>query len=306
MKNIINYYYNLNIENIHLTKGIYYFKNQNQSFMLTPFYQDEKHLLDLYQLNQKLRLTNPRYYKIYLTKDQLPYILVDGTCYVLLGITSVVHDSLSFFDLSKDSISIDSSFSSLLRFPWQKMWSYNLDNFEEILKHHPVSTSSYMPIFLYYMGLGENAIQYVEHILTTFPKTTFPEDFFVQHHRVDARASVASLYFPLDLVIDYPCRDVAEYLKSLFFYNDYDFQVIEDLLLSLKYSSFGYSLLFGRLLYPSFFFDACADFFSEKKEESSILLLGERREEYRIFLREIYYIIRKKVEIEEVRWIVRD
>lgn len=305
MKNVINFYYQMNIENIHLVKGIYYCTYQNDSYLFVPFYKNIQNLPHLYQLNQRLIGTNPYYYQIMLTRDKTPYVFIDQVCYCLLKASRVVHDEMSFFDLPLDSILVDSTVEPLIRFSWRDFWIQKLDYYEELLLHLENTSRKILPIFLYYMGMAENAIQYIYSVTEKITKTR-KDKLVVCHHRVDAKWSVANLYFPLDLVIDYPARDISEYLKSLFYYNDYDLKEIEEYLLNLDFSDFGYSLLFGRMLYPSFFFDTCDRVFQGSLKENELFLLGERREEYRIFLKEIYYIIRKRVYLEEVRWILRN
>lgn len=305
MRNVINYYYQMNVYNIHLVHGIYYFTSQNDSYLFVPYDKNIEFFPAIYALNQELIRINPYYYEIILNIEGLPYIYVNQKCYCLLKSSSVIHDSMSFYDLPLTRVSVSSKFSSLIRFPWTSFWMKKLDYFEEVLEHFDKELQQLLPIFLYYMGLGENAISYIQYVLDSVSKER-QDELVVSHHRIDVHMSVSELYNPLNLVLDYPARDVSEYLKSLFYSNEYDFTVIEEYIHSLNFSTFGYSLLFGRMLYPSFFFDICDAVSQERAELEKILVLGERREEYQLYLKEIYYIIRKKADIEEVRWILRN
>ncbi len=305
MKNVINFYYHMNIENIHFVNGLYYFTYQNVSYEFVTFTKNSQILFPIYQLNQVLIQQNSYYDKIVLTKDQLPYIFVDQKCFCLLQKSPLVNDVMSFYDLSFQPISILENMKSLIRFPWDVFWIQKLDYLEDVLNHLEKTSQPVLSIFLYYMGMTENAIQYIHSTIQNIPKT-HQDRLVVCHHRIDSKGSVQELYMPLSLVLDYPARDVAEYLKSLFYYNEYDIAEVEEYILGLHFTKFGYSLLFARMLYPSFFFDVCDRVFQGEGEEKEILALGERREEYRIYLKEIYYIIRKKSYLEEVRWILRN
>lgn len=305
MKNVINFYYQINIENIHLANGIYYFTYQNTSYEFVPYDKNPQNLIPIYQLNQALSTRGSYYDEIILTKEHTPYVFVDQKCFCLLKKSPVVNDRMSFYDITFREIPVTESMKSLIRFPWDSFWIQKLDYLENILNHQDKTSQNVLSTFLYYMGLAENAIQYVHSISSKIERTK-EDKLVVSHHRIDARGSVKDLYSPLNLVLDYKARDVAEYLKSLFFYNEYDLGEIEEYIVGLNFSNFEYALLFGRLLYPSFFFDICDEFLQEKIDEKQIILLGERREEYRIYLKEIYYMIRKKVYIEEVRWILRN
>ena len=76
-------------------------------------------------------------------------------------------------------------------------------------------------------------------------------------------------------------------------YNDYDYDEIEEYILSLNFSDVGFKLFYGRMLYPSFFFDLWDEVIAGKKDYNELLIYENRLEEYKTFLKEIYYIIRK-------------
>lgn len=305
MKNVINFYYQINIENIHLTEGIYYFTYQNNNYQFIKTDRDPYALQNFYFFNQKIITNYPYYYEIVLTKDRLPYLIIDQNVYCLIKESHLINDCMSFYDIRNDEIQVDKSLQLFMRFPWISAWMERIDYIENILKHMETKTRNLLPIFYYFLGLGENAIQYVLHTVEDI-RPEKQDKMCIAHHRISAKDSVSSLYFPLSLVIDHPARDIAEYLKSLFIENDYDMNEIEEYIESLNFSTYGFSLLFGRMLYPSFFFDLWDDIYLGRKQKKELLLLGERKEEYRIFLKEIYYLIRKKTPIEEIRWITRN
>lgn len=304
MKNVINYYYQINIENIHLSNGIYYFNYKNNNYMFVPFNNDYILLNYLYYLNQAVLNKSVYYDEIILNKDRLPYLFVDGKCYCLLRESSLINDSINFYDIALEKIEFNNNLSRLVRFPWSSLWIKKLDYLEDILNHLELSYKSVLPICLYFMGLAENAVEYVNEILEN-DQLTVEDEFVIGHSRIDVKASIKDLYSPLNLIIDHPSRDVAEYFKSSFMYNDYDYDEIEEYILSLNFSDVGFKLLYGRMLYPSFFFDLWDEVIAGKKDYNELLIYENRLEEYKTFLKEIYYIIRKRTFLEEVRWILR-
>ena len=305
MKNIINYYYQMNIENIHLSQGIYYFTYMDNNYMFIPFNKDFILLNYLYILNQVVLKTNVYYHEIILNKDRLPYLFIDGKCYCLLKESNLINDKMSFYDITFEKVRIDNNLKRLIRFPWTNLWAKKLDYLENILNHLELSYKSVLPICLYFMGLGENAIQYINEVLET-EELTKQDEFVISHDRININQSVKELYSPLNLIIDHPSRDISEYLKNLFVYNDYDYNEIEEYILSLNFSNVGLKLLYGRMLYPSFFFDLWDEVIAGKKNYKDLIVYESRLEEYRIFLKEIYYIIRKRTYLDEVRWILRE
>lgn len=305
MRNVINYYYQMNIENIHLTNGIYYFTYQNHSYLFAPVWRDPFFIQAVFDFTKKNLPYHPYYHEIILTKDGLPYLFIDQKNYALLKTKNLIYDAISFYDLKMLPVEVESSFSTLLRFPWISLWMEKCDYLEEVIHHLEKKYYTLLPIFYWFLGLSENAIQYVNATLLNGKKTGL-DRMVVSHSRIDVKMSVFDFYNPFSIVIDHPARDVSEYLKSLFYHNDYQIEEIEEYLFSLNFSDFGYSLLYGRLLFPTFFFDLCDRFFNDQLDKKELFLLGDRMEEYRNFLKEIYFILRKKTYLEEVRWITRN
>lgn len=304
MREIINYYYQLNLENIHLVKGIYHFTYQNQAYIFMEIKKNPKSIVQLVEFLKQNYPVLKFYSKLVLTKDNMPYLFIDNKIYVLLLKANLPHDQISFYDMKFLKVNINQQHQDLIRFPWQNFWMQKIDYLENMIVHTKKQLSPFLPIFYWYLGLSENAIQYVNDAISNLRKEE-RDRLVISHDRVFPKMSVVDFYNPLSIVIDHPSRDVSEYLKSLFYEGEYSFIEIEEYIKALNFSPLGFSLLFGRMLYPSFFFDTCDKYFQGEIEKEEIIKLGERIEEYRLFLKEMYFMIRKKCEIEMVSWIVK-
>lgn len=304
MREIINYYYNLNIENLHLVKGIYHFTYKNNSYVLKETNKHPQTILSLFQFFQKNFSIFKFYSKIILTKENTPFIIIDNKVYVLLLTSNLSCDYISFYDMKFLNAYFDEKSKNLLRFPWQNLWTNKSDYLENILVHTKSQLRELLPTFYWYLGLAENAISYLNHALKTYQKDE-RDNFVISHDRVNIKSSVIDFYDPITVVIDHPSRDISEYIKSLFLEDEYNMYEIEEYINSLNFSNLGFSLLYARIIYPSFFFDILDNFYQEKITKEQLIKKLERMEEYRNFLKEIYFMIRKKAEIEEVRWIMR-
>lgn len=304
MKNVIYYYYQMNLENIHLVNGVYHFSYSNQNYLFFPIQRDISYLQDLTIFCQVNKDRLMYYHDIVLTKDNMPYLFLDNKYYVLLRVKGLISDTISFYDIKFLRVNTLKNSSSLVRFPWVSFWIKKCDYYENIFRHLEKKFYPFLPCFYWYLGLSENAISYVGSALAKYQKRS-NDNLVVSHIRVDNRMNVLDFYNPLSIIVDHPSRDVAEYLKSLFVNGDYRYDEIEEYLLSLPLSELGFSLLFGRLLYPSFFFDLLDEFLATEEDVHKILSLGERCDEFRQFLKEIYFIIKRRTNIEEVRWIIR-
>lgn len=304
MKNTINYYYQMNIDNFHLINGTYYFNYLNNNYKLELYKRDINNINELLELNYRLLKESNYFYEIILTKDKIPFLIIDNKYYVLLKISNVINDKMSFYDIFQEKIFIDNNINKLKRDNWNLLWSLKVDNLEEILNSNLDKYYNELPIFYYFIGLTENAISYY-HNINLNNKFTNLDYYTVCHLRIDINENVCELYNPVNFIIDHRSRDISEYFKSLFIEGNYDYKEIEEYIMSLDFSEYGFSLLYSRLLYPTFFFDLCDELFLGTISKNELLKLGSRIEEYKEFLKEIFYIIRKKSNIEEVLWITK-
>ena len=71
----------------------------------------------------------------------------------------------------------------------------------------------------------------------------------------------------------------------------------------LKLSKFGWQLLYGRMLYPSFFFDCYEKIINDKKPVEIIYSIIDRSKEYELYLYNIYVLINEKIKIPKIDWV---
>ena len=138
MKNALNYYYNLNIENIHQKNKNYYFKVNNLQYMLLECVNEE--ISDIYSLNIYLTKNYP-FYKIILNKENKIITLINETNYILMEINNSIKE-LNVNEIIKiNNISIV-NFNKLRRDNWYTLWTNKIDYFEyqinQIGKKYPL------------------------------------------------------------------------------------------------------------------------------------------------------------------------
>ena len=304
VKNFINYYYQLQINDIHLSNGKYFFRYQNQSYLFKPFYGDFSYLETVYDFNQQIVYSNPFYHRIVRNKDRSLVTVIDGKPYVLMKINHLANEPISIFDIKGlDYVQVDKKLEVLNMFHWTNLWESKIDYFEEQIFSKMSEYYSILPTFHYFIGLGENAILYVREALANY-QAELSDQLVVSHRRFYKQTTLIDYYDPTELIIDHKARDVAEYIKFLFVSGSYDMDVISNYLAGVDFSLRGASLLFGRLMFPSFYFDqlelcmVSGDFQSLKK-------LCDRVEEYQLFLADIFYVITRQYPIPEVLWLLK-
>ena len=281
MKNIISYYYNFALEDLSINekKDRYYFNIANVNY---AFIEVDR---SIYEIEQIYSLTQTFYkcYKIILNIENKILTMVDDRAYTLL----VLHNEEKKGDLFQiDNLELPlKKIEKLLRNNWVNLWSNKIDYFEYQLSHIEMKYPIIRDSMHYFIGLAEVAIAYINETLNTIK----PEE--VDRLTICRRRLVLDdfEYFnPFNLVIDHKSRDISEYLKGIFWEDKYTHEEIDLFIKKLHFSEFGYRLLMGRMLYPSFYFDMYENVVNSKLEEKQLIYFLRRVREYEFFLTAIY------------------
>lgn len=255
------------------------------------------------------------FHKIILNKEFSPFTIVDNNCYVLLKLSNVSNDTISIYDIKNIIDSNINNFfsnneflkkhSSLVRFNWESLWKEKVDYIEYQLIHLGQEYDKLLPILYYFIGMGENAIYYVNQIFTSSKFNAINlKNISLSHRRVCSDTKLSDFFNPFNIVIDHSSRDIAEYLKSCFINDSYDFNTIENFLNELNFNNLDYNLLFARLLFPSLFLDLYIDCINNN-DLKKLLEIKERCDEYQLFLKNIYNIINNKTELLKIDWLIK-
>ena len=296
MKNILEFYYNLSLEEEILNRnGNYYFVVNNNSFVFRPFYGNNNSIDDIYKLNNYL--SNFSYIdKIILNKFNSPITKVKDILYVLILLKGNNNINLSIIS-NLASIDIP-SFKSLERNNWEVLWGNLIDYYEMQIgqneKKYPLIRES----FDYFVGMGENAISYLVNTKKEV-KPNFYDKKVLSHNNL-----YNSLFDPLNIILDHKARDLAEYIKLSFFNNNQNiFKELDEYFYYNHYSFYGMRILFARIIYPSFYFKLYDEILSKKKEEKQLNSIIKRIDEYELYLSNIYFYLRKYYDIPMIEWL---
>ena len=296
MKNILEFYYNLSLEEEILNRnGNYYFVVNNNSFVFRPFYGNNNSIDDIYKLNNYL--SNFSYIdKIILNKFNSPITKVKDNLYVLILLKGNNNINLSIIS-NLATIDIP-SFKSLERNNWEVLWGNLIDYYEMQIgqneKKYPLIRES----FDYFVGMGENAISYLVNTKKEV-KPNFYDKKVLSHNNL-----YNSLFDPLNIILDHKARDLAEYIKLSFFNNNQNiFKELDEYFYYNHYSFYGMRILFARIMYPSFYFKLYDEILSKKKEEKELNSIIKRIDEYELYLSNIYFYLRKYYDIPMIEWL---
>ena len=275
MKNVLNYYYNLNIENIHQKNKNYYFKVNNLQYMLLECVNEE--INDIYSLNVYLTKNYP-FYKIILNKENKVITIINETNYILLEINNNIKE-LNLNEIIKINNIPIVNFNKLRRDNWYTLWTNKIDYFEyqinQMGKKYPIIRES----FNYYIGLAETAISLIKSINN--------EGMYLSlsHKRI---SNAFDLYNPLNLIIDVRIRDICEYFKFCFFENKNIFKELE-LFLNYNKLSYNESIYFlVRMLFLTYYFDLYEKIIANEVKEEEIKKIISKVDKYEKLLKYIY------------------
>lgn len=192
---------------------------------------------------------------------------------------------------------------------WKSFWEQRLDQMERVwneqLFHPPENDFERMFLegFPYYMGLAENAIQYImDTELDDEPQ--FVDTGTVCHERFCSSTwgKNASLKNPFDWVFDHASRDLAEWSRARYLQNIKTYEpdvqkFFKEYTSIIPLSSFSWRLLYARLLFPLHFFECVEEYYITSSEQQRFILaerlkkINEQTSEYEQFLRGFFSLV---------------
>ena len=302
MNNVINYYYGISVVDIYNSGDKYFFTNNGEKYCFDIFDRDQTDIGNIINLCIELKskgiLTNEiiiNRYNMFIT----PY---NGKMYVLIK-ENVKDFKINFNDiLYIQNCTLDIIYNKkLIRSNHVNMWKKKIDYYERKGKD---LCSKYFLIYNtldYYIGLGENAISYLTNNKVLFNHVV------LSHRRIDSKENSSDFYNPLNYILDSRSRDVADYIKILFFDEKVSY---ESIILFLKYANLNreeYILLFGRLLYPTYYFDMIDRIIFLEEDENILKKILKRNEAYIHLLKKMFCYVNYelKMNIPVIEWIIK-
>lgn len=305
MKNILAYYYSLHPNEIHHRNDIYFFEYLDVKYVFQLFTRPLSDIDALYKINRQMIERGILVHEIIINNENKILTYVNNVPYVLMevNINSEVRINLpEICYINNNSINVECD-KVINRNDWVTLWEMKNDYFEaqinEIGKKYP-NLCNYAN---YYIGLAENAISYVRNALVLEDTTLLS----VCHKRINNKDNLFSLYNPVNFVYDFRIRDICEYIKTSFFNNEDAYELVTEYFMN-NYLSYKEALLFyGRLLYPSYFFDLHDDIVNNNLDESEIEKVIIKSDDYEMFLLNVYMYISKLYNryIPSVDWIIK-
>ncbi|SFB12683.1 MULTISPECIES: spore coat putative kinase YutH [unclassified Bacillus (in: firmicutes)] len=196
---------------------------------------------------------------------------------------------------------------------WKGLWEKRLDQMEKVWNGLLFQTPEdeferlFIETFPYYMGLTENAIQYL--VDTELDEEALEVDNgTVCHERFSARTWGKQVLIkdPFDWVFDHASRDLAEWTRERYFLNIQTYQrevkqFFDDYRSIVSISPFSWRLLYSRLLFPLHYVDCVESYYGSRSEqekkqlEDRLQKILKQSREYELFLGGFFQMVEAPV-----------
>ena len=299
MCNFIDYFYGIKIDNIE-------FDNKNYFFIYKGYLYKLYAIDNGIDINLVVNINKAMVGRTLISKvivNQLGNYIsnYNGISYILMRIYADNNKQISINDIDYLGNSL---YTNKINSNWGVLWSKKIDYLENLIsqfgKKYPIMVNS----FNYFVGMAENAISYFNSI-----KFTENYSYYISHKVMNIDKVVDCFYNPLNIIFDYKVRDIAEYIKKVFFCIDYDkskiYNEINKYFSNNKFTKTDIKLLIARLLYPSFYFELYEKILVEGQNEKIILDVVSNLDDYEKYLNGIISYFKKQYGVDDIKWLGR-
>lgn len=302
MKNVIKYFYNIELDNIRMIDNDYYFVYDNNKFI---FYNVNNISLNhklINELNSLLLKNSNNFFRIILNKNNEIVTKFENNNYILMLENFCNDMEFDYLDILETNISMDSiNYNNVNN--WDKLWQTKIDYFETFIQNNTNKYQQLNNYYNYFIGMAENAIAYYKTTMELKNKNFYDKPV-ISHKRIEKKHTFKDLYNPIYLMVDHPSRDLSEYLKMIFWnkknnYNNIIFKCLKD----VRLSDFGACILFSRMMYPSFFFDGFEKLVNNKIGIQELFEIINKMAEYEQYLLQIYTILKDEHSVFTIDWL---
>lgn len=297
MKNLIMYFYNINIENIRQYNNKYRFEHNNDNYVLENIVVDGNSfsidtIKKIYDLNVLLINRGFVCNQIITNINNDIVTTFDNKLYILMKVVPNYMDKIALEDIIKMSvkINIDDAFKQN---DWKKLWINKIDYFEYQISQFGLKYPLLRESFSYFSGVTENAISMMNYVKNN--------ELYISHKRLNCDSTYYDLYNPFNIILDTRVRDVADYIKDRFIRDEKT-----DIIGYLEGNNLTENekqLFFVRMLYPSFYFDIYERII-DGDDELKVKKIIEKVADYELLLFELDdYLKRNKINVGNIEWL---
>ena len=289
MKNFINYFYGILVQNIKKNEKTYFIKSNNYNYIFKPIYYNIYEFYNTYSIIEDLKI--PSLEIIRNIKGDIITVYEDYN-YVLLKESYIYESELNLEKIFDYDITI---YINKLK-DWKKMWQDKIDYYEYQINQFGYKYKIICNSINYYFKLGECAIELLNYINQEYFKIC------ICHRRLSLKRNI-EFYDPTNLTLDNITRDIADYIKIKYFFDEIsEIEILKEI--DKIYFDKNEVLLFlSRLIYPTYNFDIYDKIINEEVSEEKIETIIKKNNSFELFLKAIYNHLKSKYILPEIEWL---
>lgn len=286
MKNYIYLNYGINIDKVYDMGDNFFLDDGNDFFYFVKVDKTEEELVE------KNYLVSRYWYKwqpmlIIYNKSKKIISLYNEVNYCLVMVKGLLNETVTFKELQECCLLSINERSNVLKWSerWQKRIDYIKVQLNELGSYGDLGCESAD----YYIGMAESGIAFLNNAQINYQNCKIN----LNHYRLSWPIIRNDFYNPINVIIDYRVRDIAEYIKKCFWDGEkYNYLNVKKILIEFKLNYDEIKLLYGRLLYNADYLDIIEDnLINKKKANQNIEKYLVGHEKYEQFLKDFYYDI---------------
>lgn len=287
MKEMIFQEYGYRIDTLIYRKNSISMFYDNSNYVIQEIDLEEKDIEFLVSIVDYLEKYNIFFHKIIKGKNN--YIFSYGNKrYVLMNLRIVVDRMITFSEIL-NLINIDIKPLNISKIDPAARLESKIDFLEKYMANY--EKKYVFEDLNYYLGLAESSI--ILYRMFDYNEVS------VSHKRLSANSKTLDFYNPLNIIIDIKVRDIAEYVKSAFFYKNENivFQVFK----YLKPNEFVF--YFIRILYPSYYFDCLESIIMNDENDECIKKISAKANLFEKNIKKLYYELKMHLNMPYIEWL---
>lgn len=281
MKNIIEYFYNIEVEKITYQENKFYILNEEKTYI----FKEIKNI-DINILNETQKYKC--FHTIIYNKNKELITIYETKGYILLKCNIKDNRKVSFNDILKIS-SIKVWCNNNYKTDYKILWAKKIDNFEKYIKNKNSSELPYREYYDYYIGLSEVAIEYIKNLKTDNIRYGF------SYKRIKEDDTLFEILDPTNIIIAPIIRNISEYFKKT---ENFNIELINNVKLTYDECV----LFIGRLLFPTYFFDICHEEKNSMEKSIKKIINNFSKMEKNIYYL-INYLKKRGYNIPNIDWL---
>lgn len=298
MIDYINYYYDLYPDVINKIDDNYMFYVNLEKYYFIVYDRFIEELDEIVDLNKKMIENGSMVSEIIINKYDKVINNYNNKMYILLRVYVNDTKKVDIQDIiyMLNEVNVDKTYKYITRTNWAKLWEDKVDYFEYQMGHIIKKYRLLYNTIDYYIGMSENAIFYLKNIVSSYEGKV---NIGISHKRIGVGSTLFDLYNPLNLIIDYKIRDISLYIKDAFFHDKDLNNILKCIYSNFYFDKLNLSLMFSRLLFPSYFYDSFEQIVYNGENENIIYDLIKKSSSYEEFLD--YFI--KSCNLQSIDWL---